>query len=83
MTKQPRRIEVFTAGCALCGETLQRVQQAVASCGCEVVERRISGDAEGRAAKDYGIRSLPSVVVDGQLIFEGRLSDAQAALLAR
>lgn len=83
MTKQPRKIEVFTAGCALCEETLQRVQQAVASCGCEVVERRCGRAAVRREAKEHGIRALPSVVVDGQLIFEGRLSDAQATLLAR
>ena len=37
-----RRIEVFTAGCPLCNETLALIKKAVAACGCEVIERRCS-----------------------------------------
>jgi hypothetical protein len=33
-----RKIEVFTADCSLCDDTLRLVKDAVASCGCEVVE---------------------------------------------
>ena len=78
-----RRIEVFTAGCPLCKETLELVRQSVSACGCEVVERRCSGDECCGPAKDYGIRAMPTVVVDGKIMFEGRISAAQAALLTR
>ena len=76
------KIEVFTAGCPLCGDTLKLVQQAVAGCGCEVVERRCSGAECCEPAKRYGIRTMPTVVVNGQIVFEGRINTAQAALLA-
>jgi glutaredoxin len=77
-----RSIEVFTAGCALCKETLRLVREAVSSCGCEVVERRC-GDAQCEEAKRYGIRTMPTVVVNGQILFEGLITPAQAALLKR
>jgi protein-disulfide isomerase len=72
-----RKIEIFTAGCPLCDETLKLVKEAVASCGCEVVER------SGANANQYGIKAMPAVVVDGEVIFEGKISRAQAALLKR
>ena len=80
---QKRQIEVFTAGCALCNETLELVRGAVTSCGCEVIERRCSSDECCGPAKDYGVKAIPTVVVDGKIMFEGRISAAQAALLAR
>lgn len=75
--KEKRKIEVFTAGCPLCNDTLELVKQSVSVCGCEVIERRCA------EAKDYGVRVTPTVVVDGKIIFEGRISAAQAALLQR
>ena len=78
-----RKIEVFTAGCPLCDETLERVKTAVIECGCEVIERPCAGDQQCEEAKRYGVRAMPAVVVDGTLVFEGRISEAQAALLAR
>jgi len=83
MTTQKRKIEVFTAGCSLCDETLRLVQAAVSSCGCEVVEHRCTGNEQCEDGKRYGVRSMPSIVVDGQLVFEGLINQAQAALLAR
>jgi hypothetical protein len=78
-----RRIEVFTAGCPLCNETLELVKQAVSACGCEVVEKRCTETHCCDEAKRYGVRAMPTVVADGQIMFEGRLRAAQAALLAR
>lgn len=80
---QRRVIEVFTAGCPLCHETLNAVKEAVATCGCEVVERRCSGVECCDEAKRYGVRAMPTVVVDGEIAFEGRITAAQAALLTR
>jgi len=62
---------------------LRLVREAVRDCGCEVVERRCAGDACCTPAKRYGIRAMPSVVVDGEVVFEGRITPAQAALLKR
>ena len=80
---EKREIEVFSAGCPLCNETLERVRQAVASCGCKVIERRCTETECCAEAKQYGVKTMPTVVVDGQIVFEGRVSAAQAALLAR
>lgn len=83
MTNQKRKIEVFTAGCPLCNETVKLVRQAVSACGCEVIERRCDGDELCDKARSYGVRAMPTVVVDGQIVFEGQITGAQAALLFR
>ena len=83
MSDHKRRIEVFTAGCGLCSETLELARQSVSACGCEVVERRCEGDQQCDAAKRYGITKMPTVIVDGQIAFEGRITKAQAELLRR
>ncbi len=78
-----RTIEVFTTGCPLCTETLDAVKKGIASCGCEVIERRCQGHELCAEAKQYRITKMPTVVVDGQIVFEGRVTPAQAALLTR
>lgn len=83
MGKQTRIIEVFTAGCPLCSETLDLVRRSVSICGCEVIERRSGEDQQCDAAGQYGITKMPTVVVDGHIAFEGRITKAQAELLAR
>jgi MerR family transcriptional regulator, copper efflux regulator len=75
-----RLIEVFTAGCPLCDEAVQRVKQAVAQCGCTVVTRT----PDSPEAQQYSIRAVPAIVVDGQLLFVGVPTQEQAnALLSR
>lgn len=81
MTK--RKIEVFSAGCPLCQETLTLVKEAVAECGCEVIERRCSETECCAEAKAYDIQAMPTVVVDGRITFVGRINAEQAASLAR
>ncbi len=83
MTNQKRKIEVFSAGCPLCNETFALVKETVNSCGCEVIERRCEGTECCDEAKSYGVRAMPTVVVDGQIVFEGKINRAQAALLTR
>lgn len=80
---QKRKIEVFSADCPLCRETLRLVKDAVSSCGCEVIERRCSGDEQCAEAQTYGVRAMPSVVMDGRIMFEGAITREQAALLKR
>jgi glutaredoxin 3 len=78
-----RKIEVFTAGCSLCEDTLRLVKDAVASRGCEVVERRCRPQQMCQEGKAYDVRAMPTVVVDGAIMFEGRVTREQAALLTR
>jgi len=78
-----RKIEVFTAGCSLCDDTLRLVKEAVSSCGCEVIERRCPPQQICEEGKAYGVRAMPTVVVNGAIIFEGRITREQAALLTR
>jgi hypothetical protein len=76
-----RTIEVFTADCSLCEDTLRVVKDAVSSCGCEVIERRCPPKQMCEEGKAYGVRAMPTVVVDGTIMFEGRVTREQAALL--
>jgi len=78
-----RRIEVFTAGCPLCKVTIELVKRAVSQCGCEVIERSFTEAAGCDQAKQYGIRTMPRVVVDGRIAFEGKITQAQANQLRR
>lgn len=62
-----RTIEVFTAGCPCCDETVRLVQSSVCpSCDLQVLDVRTDKVAQARA-RQYGIRRVPAVVVDGQL----------------
>ncbi len=61
-----RSIEVFSAGCPACEEAVQLVNRvACPSCDVSVLDMR---DAEVAArAKKLGIRSVPAVLIDGEL----------------
>ncbi len=78
MNTNKRIIEVFTAGCPVCRETLELVQKTVSSRGCEVTEQRCEGETCCAPARSYGIKALPSIVVDGKIVFEGRPALEQA-----
>jgi glutaredoxin 3 len=59
-------IEIFSAGCPACEETVELVNRvACPSCDVTVLDMR---DPEiARRAKSLGIRSVPAVVINGQL----------------
>ncbi len=61
-----RKVEVFTAGCPVCDDTVQLVQR-LACDACEVDVLNLNDEAVARRAADLGIRSVPAVVVDGTL----------------
>ncbi|MCA1591802.1 MAG: thioredoxin family protein [Acidobacteria bacterium] len=61
-----RKIEIFSAGCPACEETIQMVNSiACPSCEVEVLDMH-QPDVATRA-RQYGVRSVPAVVVDGKL----------------
>ena len=64
--RQLRKIEVFSAGCPACEETIELVNR-VACSSCEVSVLDMNDSQVAKRAKDLGIRSVPSVVIDGKL----------------
>jgi glutaredoxin 3 len=61
-----RKVEIFSAGCPACDEAVALVRSiACPSCDVEVLDMR--RPAVAQRAKQLGIRSVPSVVVDGRL----------------
>jgi glutaredoxin len=65
MTGQ-RKIEVFSAGCPACEETIALVNR-VACPSCEITVLDMRRPEAAMRAKALGIRSVPAVVIDGRL----------------
>ena len=61
-----RAIEVFSAGCSVCEETIAMVKR-VACQSCEVTVLDMQDPEVARRARSLGIRSVPAVVIDGRL----------------
>lgn len=61
-----RTIEVFSAGCPACDDTIQLVNR-VACPSCEVTVLDMREPAVAQRASDLGIRSVPAVVINGTL----------------
>lgn len=62
-----RKIEVFSAGCPACEETIALVNR-VACPSCEVSVLDMKQAAVAKRARELGIRSVPAVVIDGKLV---------------
>jgi len=61
-----RTVEIFSAGCAVCNEVVERVNAiACASCDVVVLDMRQSDVVE--RAKSLGVSSVPAVAIDGTL----------------
>jgi glutaredoxin 3 len=64
--KNKRTVEIFSAGCGCCEETIKLVQSiACPSCDITVLDMKERPVAE--RAKSLGVRSVPAVVIDGKL----------------
>jgi glutaredoxin len=61
-----RKIEVFSAGCPACAEVVEMVQRAACP-SCEVIVLDMNDTNVATQARSLGIRSVPSVVIDGKL----------------
>jgi glutaredoxin len=61
-----RKIELFSAGCPACDETVQLVNR-IACASCEVSVLDMNDLAIAKRAKSLGVRSVPAVVIDGKL----------------
>jgi hypothetical protein len=74
-----RKVEVFSAGCPTCEETIAMVKQ-IACASCEVSVLDMRNTAVATRAKALSIRSVPTVVIDCALAAccAGRGPDATA-----
>ena len=61
-----RTIEIFSAGCPACEETVTLVKR-VACPSCDVTVLDMHSPEVARRAKRLGIRTLPAVVINGTL----------------
>ena len=61
-----RKVEVFSAGCAACDEVIEIVKRAACP-SCEVIVHDMKDINVAKRAKLLGIRTVPSVAIDGKL----------------
>lgn len=61
-----RKIEVFSAGCPACQDTIAMVKRAACP-SCDVSVLDMNDPNVASRAKSLGIRSVPAVVIDGKL----------------
>jgi glutaredoxin 3 len=61
-----RKIEVFSAGCAICEDAIEMVKHAACP-SCEVTVHDMNDPDVAQRAKALGVRSVPAVVINGQL----------------
>ena len=61
-----RKVEVFTADCPICNETVKLVKElSCPSCDVSIYDLRKNGVEK---ANEYGINSIPTVVVNGKIL---------------
>lgn len=60
-----RKIEIFSADCPLCRETIEMVKRNTCQ-NCEVTVLDMNDPAVANRAKSIGIRSVPAVAIDGK-----------------
>ena len=60
-----KKVEVFSAGCSACKETIETVKRLASS--HEVVIHDMNRSEVASKAKEYGVRTVPAVVIDGKL----------------
>lgn len=61
-----KKIEVFSAGCSTCKETIEIVKR-IAGSSYDVVIHDMHQSEIASKAKNFGVRSVPAVVIDGKL----------------
>jgi glutaredoxin 3 len=66
MNTNQRKIEVFSAGCPTCEPTVQLVK-SIACPSCDVQLLDMHKPDVAAKAKQYGVKTVPAVVIDGQL----------------
>ena len=61
-----RQVEIFSAGCPMCKETIDLVNR-MACASCEISVLDMNDDKVAVRATELGVRSVPAVAVNGKL----------------
>ena len=61
-----RKIEIFSAGCPVCQETINLINR-IACPSCDVTVLDMTDSAVADRAKTLAVRSVPAVVIDGKV----------------
>ncbi len=72
------RVELFRADCRLCERTENTLRYILKDYDVELIVHRASECKDGsccRLAEIYGIKAVPSIVVDGELVHVGILDE--------
>ncbi len=62
-----RIVEIFSAGCPVCAETIELVNR-IACPSCKVSVSDMHDPERAERATSLGIKQVPAVVVDGKLV---------------
>ncbi len=65
----PHKIEVFSANCSLCNKVVDEIEAGKCA-ECQLIIYNLSESLE--LARDYGVRVVPTVIIDGEVKIEGR-----------
>ena len=65
----PHRIEVFSASCPLCNKVVDEIEAGKCA-GCQLIVYNLPESLE--LARNYGVRVVPTVIIDGEVKIEGR-----------
>lgn len=66
-----RQVEIFTADCPLCSETVKLVKELACS-SCQVSVYDLREPADLAKAERYGINGVPAIAIDGRLMLTGK-----------
>ena len=61
-----RKVEIFSAGCPACEETIALVNR-IAGPSCDVEVCDMHDEAVAARARELGVTSVPAVAIDGRL----------------
>jgi len=61
-----RQVEIFSAGCPVCQETIDLVNE-MACPSCEISILDMQDQTVAERARTLGVTSVPAVAIDGQL----------------
>ncbi|MFN2455366.1 MAG: thioredoxin family protein [Pyrinomonadaceae bacterium] len=61
-----RKIEIFSANCPACDEAIETVNRLACS-SCEVEVLDMHQPEVAARAKQFGVKSVPAVIIDGKL----------------
>src|SRR6516225_4791201 len=73
-----RKVEIFSAGCAVCEQAIEMVRNGTRS-SCEIIVHDMKDTRIAERAKSLGIRSVPAVVIDGKRLVSDNLSKPHLA----